>query len=175
MSFVRLLTVSRMRVYAAPFISQQTGVYTILSQAPHSFDCLYYSSRFHPEKQCTIDLIASLRQQAYDIYLQRVMSNQTLVNELSSPDGVTKFRASLESFPEGFPGDHSLVWASFIAASESYSPGDQRFFEQFLLRQYHRNGFGNILKGLELLKRIWARDVDVDWPALLPEPRVFIM
>lgn len=168
-----LRQIHKMRVYAAPFISQQAGVYTILSQAPHSFDCLYYSSRFHPEKQCTIDLIASLRQQAYDIYLQRVMLNQTPGNELSSADVVRKFRASLESFPKGFPGDHSLVWASFIAASESYTPDNQQFFEQFLLRQYHRNGFGNILKGLELLKRIWARDVN--WPALLPEPQVFIM
>lgn len=165
----------RMRVYAAPFISQQTGVSTILSQAPHSFDCLYYSSRFHPEKQYMIDLIASLRQQAYDIYLQRVLLSKPPGNELSSADVVTRFRASLEPFPEGFPGDHSLIWPSFIAASESCSPEDQQFFEQFLLKQYNRNGFGNILKGLELLKRIWARDVDVNWPALLPGPRVFIM
>lgn len=166
-----------MRVYAAPFISRQTGVCTILSQAQHSFDCLYYNSRLHPDQSCTLDLIANLRQQAYDIYLQRVLLDDPPSNQkpVSSADVVTKFRTSLESFPEGFPGDHSLVWASFIAASESHSPEDQHFFEQFLLRQYHRNGFGNILKGLELLRRIWARDVDVNWPALLPEPRVFIM
>ncbi|OJJ79401.1 uncharacterized protein ASPGLDRAFT_70122 [Aspergillus glaucus CBS 516.65] len=127
-----LRQIHKMRVYAAPFISQQTGVYTILSQAPHSFDCLYYSSRFHPDKH-------------------------------------------LEPFPEGFPGDHSLIWTSFITASESCSPEDQQFFKQFLLKQYYRNWFGDILKGLDLLKRIWARDVDVNWSALLPEPRVFIM
>lgn len=133
-----------MRVYAAPFISQQTGVYTIL----------YYSSRFHPEKQCTIYLIASLRQQAYDIYLRRALLNKPPGNELSSADVVTRFRPSLEPFPDGFPGDHTLIWASFIAASESCLPEDQRFFEQFLLKQYYRNGFGNILKGLDLLKMI---------------------
>ena len=101
-----------------------------------------------------IDLIANLRQYAYHIYLQRVLLDNPPGNELSLADVVTKFRASLEPFPERFPGDHSLIWASFIAASESCSPEGQQFFKQFLLKQYYRNGLGNILKGLDLLKRI---------------------
>lgn len=109
-----------------------------------------------------IYLVASLGQQAYDIYLQRVLLNKPPGNKLSSTDVVTRFRASFEPFLEGFPDVHSLIWAPFIAASESCSPEDQQFFEQFLLKQSCRNEVGNILKGLDLLKKIWARVVDVN-------------
>ena len=169
--FQRLLTQLRMRVFAGPFISPDVGVHALLSQAPQSFDCLRYYSRRHPDHSRTLDLIASVRQQACNIYLHRVSA---IGVGTASEDLIETFKMTLESFPEGSPGEHVLVWASFIAASESCRPDHQRFFVQFLERHYRRNRFANILQALKLLQRIWARNIHESWPALLPEPGVFI-
>lgn len=143
---------------------------TIMSNARQSFDCLRYNSSLNPEYSSMFDVIAGLRQQAFDIYLERTMPGSST----QSADRIERFKAVLETIPDGSPGDHTLVWPTFIVASESLVPEHRLFFQQFLERQFLRNGFSNILKGLALLARIWESD-DGAWPALLPEPRVFIM
>ena len=162
----------RMRVYAAPLLSQGDGVYAIMCQAQESFDCLHYYDRLYPKHSATFNLIADLRQQAFNIYLDRVLDGGT---STASTGVVDHFMETVQSFPEESPGEHVLVWPVFIAASESCSPEHHLFFEQFLERQYRRNGFVNILRALELLRRIWTRNDNEEWPALLPEPQVFIM
>lgn len=159
-------------MYAAPFISQEAGVDTILNAAQKSNDCLNYYHKLHPEHSEALTLIADLKQQAFDIYLYRAFS---IGPSPSFADLVDDFKTAIESFPAGSPGEHVLIWPSFIAASESISTEHREFFKEFLLRQYRQNGFQNILRALELLERIWARDKKDEWPALLPEPGVLIM
>ncbi|KAF9893551.1 hypothetical protein FE257_010863 [Aspergillus nanangensis] len=164
--------IRKLRVYAAPLLSPETGVYTILTHSQQSFDCLHHNSGLHPDLSSTFDLIANLRQQAYDIYLHRAL----LQSHSAWHSGqIEQFKLTLESLPEGTPGIHSLVWPTFIAASDSRLPEHRQFFQQFLEAQYLRNGFVNILSALQLLQRIWTCEYDGTWPALLPEPKVFIM
>ena len=146
-------------------------MHTILSNARQSFECLRYNSSLNPEYSSMFDVIAGLRQQAFDIYLERTMPGSSCTQ---SADGIERFKAALETIPDGSPGEHSLVWPTFIVASESCVPEQRLFFQRFLEKQFFRNGFSNILKGLALLARIWESD-DGAWPGLLPEPRVFIM
>lgn len=161
-----------MRVYAAPLLSQDQGLQAIMCQAKESFDCLHYYVGLHPEHTSAFSLLADLRQQAFNIYLNRVLTR----GETPQAAGlIDQFVSTIQSFPEGSPGENVLVWPVFIAASESISPEHQLFFTQFLERHYRRNGFGNILKALDLLKKIWSRDDAQNWPELLPEPQVFIM
>lgn len=142
-----------------------------MSNARQSFDCLRYNSSLNPEYSSMFDIIAGLRQEAFDIYLQRTMPGS---NYTQSTDRIERFKAVLETIPDGSPGEHALVWPTFIVASESCVPEQRLFFQRFLEKQFLRNGFSNILKGLALLARIWESD-DGAWPGLLPEPRVFIM
>ena len=144
---------------------------TILSNARQSFDCLRYNSSLNPDYSSMFDVIAGLRQEAFDIYLQRTMPGS---NYTQSTDMIERFKAVLETISDGSPGEHALVWPTFIVASESCVPEQRLFFQRFLKKQFLRNGFSNILKGLALLARIWESD-DGAWPGLLPEPRVFIM
>ncbi|KAF7563311.1 hypothetical protein G7046_g812 [Stylonectria norvegica] len=167
-----LRQIHKMRVYAAPLLSQDQGVQAMMSQAQESFECLHYYSRLHPKHSSTFNLLGSLRQQAFNIYLDRVLGGGLSTESTGSID---LFMETVKSFPEGSPGEHVLVWPVFIAASESNSLEHHVFFEHFLERQYQRNGFANILRALELLKKIWSRSDSQDWPALLPEPQVFIM
>ncbi|PLB46311.1 hypothetical protein P170DRAFT_449784 [Aspergillus steynii IBT 23096] len=164
--------IRKMRVYAAPLLSQEAGVQTILSSAQKSFDCLYFNSGLHPDHSSTFDLIVGLRQQAYDIYLQRAMLGRRNIRHV---DRIGRFIDTLQSLPDTAPGQHTLIWPSFIAASESCLPEHQLFFKQFLEKQYLLNGFSNILKALTLLERIWASENSDSWPSLLPESRVFVM
>ncbi|KAI9045149.1 Zn(II)2Cys6 transcription factor [Aspergillus affinis] len=164
--------IRKMRVYAAPLLSQEAGVQTILSSAQKSFDCLYFNSGLHPDHSSTFDLIVGLRQQAYDIYLQRAMLGRRSRRHV---ERIERFIDTLQSLPDDAPGQHTLVWPSFIAASESSIPEHQLFFKQFLEGQYHLNGFSNILKAIELLERIWTNNNGDTWPALLPESRLFVM
>ncbi|KAF7594252.1 hypothetical protein BBP40_009804 [Aspergillus hancockii] len=166
-----LRQIRKMRVYAAPLLSEEAGIYNVMSHAQESFDCLHYNGGLHPDHRLTFYLIAYLRQQAYDIYLQRALMGP---HGALHTDKIEQFKKTLELF-EGSPGDHSLVWSTFIAASESRTDEHRCFFKQFLEKQYRCNGFLNILKALKLLERIWARGSHTNWPALLPEPRVFIM
>lgn len=161
-----------MRVYAAPLLSQQTGVQTILSSAQKSFDCLYFNSGLHPDHSSTFELIVGLRQQAYDIYLQRAMLGH---GGRRHTERIGRFIDTVKSLPDAAPGQHTLVWPSFIAAAESCIPEHQLFFKEFLEKQYLLNGFSNILKALTLLQQIWTAENSDTWPSLLPQSRLFVM
>jgi hypothetical protein len=161
-----------MRVYAAPLLSQDAGLHAIIYHAQDSFDCLHYYDQLHPTQSPTFKVLADLRQQAFDIYLDRVLAGGS---GTASKRVLDRFIATVQSFTEGSLGENVLVWPVFIAALESCTSEHQKIFENFLRRQHQRNGFGNILRALELLKTIWSRKSNDDWPALLPEPQVFVM
>ncbi|KAE8378000.1 fungal-specific transcription factor domain-containing protein [Aspergillus bertholletiae] len=164
--------IRKMRIYAAPLLSVESGVQSIMAHAQESFGCLQYNSTPHPDHAITFKLIADLHQQAYDIYLQRALVG---LQDTLDVEKVEIFKRSMELFPDGSLGAHALVWPTFIAASESSKNEHRFFFQSFLERQYRHNGFLNLPKALHLLEQIWARSRDTHWPALLPEPRVFIM
>lgn len=161
-----------MRVYGAPFISQDAGTCTLIFEGQQGFDCLEYYRHLYPRYFDSFDRIASLRKQAYDIYLYRA----TLGDEgMPSTHLVENFKSTLEQIPEGSLGEHSLIWACFIAASESHLPEHQSFFDSYLMRQFSRNGFVNILRALDLLQIIRKKHQHENWTKLLPKPQVFIM
>ncbi|KOC17346.1 hypothetical protein AFLA70_297g001341 [Aspergillus flavus AF70] len=167
-----LRQIRKFRVYAAPLLSEEAGVRSIVAHAQESFDCLHYNGNLHPDHALTFYLNAYLRQQAYDIYLERATMGP---HGTLDPNKIEQFKETLGMFPEGSLGEHSLVWPTFIAASESLKDEHRLYFKQFLEKQYHRNGFLNLQQALKLLDKIWARSSYTNWPALLPEPRVFIM
>lgn len=172
-----------MRVYAAPLLSQDAGINAIVYHARESFDCLYYYHSLYPDHCSTFDLLADLRQQAFNMYLRRVLVAEggEAGDSPSSDELIESYQKNLESFPEGSFGEHVLVWPTFIAALECRTREQQSFFEQFLLRQYRRNKFMNILRALELLRKVWSEEAGreaengINWPALIPGMRVFIM
>ncbi|KAK2758399.1 hypothetical protein CKAH01_16840 [Colletotrichum kahawae] len=171
-----LRQIHKMRVYAAPLLSQEAGVDAIIYHGKESFDCLYYYHSLYPDYCSAFDHLADLRQQAFNIYLNRVLGLSTPGS--SSSELINVYQKSLESLPEGSVGEHCLVWPTFIAALECRDREQQSFFERFLLRQYHRNQFLNILKALELLGTLWDQTEsgsETNWPALIPSMRVFIM
>ncbi|KXH28480.1 hypothetical protein CSIM01_13834 [Colletotrichum simmondsii] len=158
-------------------LNQDAGKNAILYHSRESFDCLYYYHSLYPDHCATFDLIADIRQQAFNMYLCRVLTNDNETPLLTScVDAIETFQRSLEAFPEGALGEHILVWPTFIAALECHTSEQRLFFENFLLRQYHRNNFLNIPKALVFLRNIWSQDSGQScWPALIPELRVFIM
>lgn len=175
---------------AAPLVSLDGGLLEIICRAEDSFDCLQYYTRLHPQYADAFKVIMSLRTQAFNIYLQRALSQRASsdtgsrsTNEAASPPAAEKFEPdietflqTLESFPEGAPGEHVLVWSCYIAGSASRDPRHQEVLENFLERQYKRNGFANILRALDMLRYIWSKDFDSEnWPSMLPESRVFVM
>lgn len=161
-----------MRAYGAPFIGQVARRQVLDSQNRQSFDCLQYYGRLYSNHSHTFHRIASLKQQAYLIYLRRITPDGVAA---ASTDSIERFKSDLETFAEGSLGEHTLIWAAFIAASESHEPEHRHFFAQFLMRQYRRSRFVNISKALDLLKHIWSRSSNGDWTTLLPGPGVFIM
>ncbi|UPK91315.1 hypothetical protein LCI18_002250 [Fusarium solani-melongenae] len=165
--------IHKMRVYASPFISQDEGVSAVATQIRQSWadQQLYFHS--YPAHSRALGLISKLRDQAFQIYLNRASSVEGGVT--APADLISTFKQMLESFPEALPGEHVLVWPIFIAASESHDPDHQQFFTRLLEKQFRRNGFMNILKALESLRRIWARGTDENWTALLPEQPVLVM
>ncbi|KAF7557616.1 hypothetical protein G7Z17_g566 [Cylindrodendrum hubeiense] len=171
MSQFLLRQIRKLRVYAAPLLSQDAGLYTMMHRAQESFDCLDYYDKLHPKQSSMFKAIANIRQQAFNIYLDRVLAKGV---STASKGAVDRFITAIQAL-EGTPGEHVLIWPVLIAASESSTLEHQKVFEDFLDRQYRRNGFLNILKAVELLKKIWAPTTSEDWPALLPVPQVFIM
>ncbi|KAH7011062.1 fungal-specific transcription factor domain-containing protein [Ilyonectria destructans] len=167
-----LRQIHKMRVYAAPLLSMDQGVQAMLYQAEASFNCQHYYERLYPDHLPTFETITQIKQQAFNIYLDRILSGGMSTESLGL---IHHFIGLLRSIPEGSLGEHSLVWPVFIAAFESSIPEHQSVFEEFLERQHRRNGFANVIRALELLRKVWLRNSSSDWPALLPEPKVFIM
>ncbi|KAI6781929.1 uncharacterized protein J7T54_005139 [Emericellopsis cladophorae] len=165
-----LRQIRKMRVYAAPLLSPDAGLHAMTAQSAASFDCLTYYMHRYPQHAEKFFILADLRRQAFSIYIDRVLG-APWVNE----DRVDNFIETFGTFPRDAPGEHIVTWSSFIVASETRNPDSQEFFRAFLTRQFTRNGFGNIPRALDLLEAVWSAGGDVDWPALLPEPKVFIM
>ncbi|KAK7219844.1 hypothetical protein V2G26_007847 [Clonostachys chloroleuca] len=184
--------IRKMRVYAAPLLSPDTGLLEILCRAEESFDCLEYYKRLYPQHADVFGVIGSIRQQAYNIYLDRALKSCNSLDidpdkEFAEAEGsvevegddeplIEYFTQTLEAFPKDAPGEHCLVWPCYIVGSASRNPRHQAILEGYLERQYYRNGFANLLRAKEMLRYIWDRGADRDdWTALLPESRVFVM
>lgn len=177
----------RMRVYAAPLLSEQKGRETISSQIQmvQLFDCLNYCSWQHPEHSLTVSFVRDLVYQARDIYLEQVLlespsvpASPVIMESNNTPDSikrVQRFKETLEAFPHDSPGEQVLIWASFVAASGCVLDEHKAFFKDVFLRHYARSGFVNLLRALEYLQKIWARAPGERWTSLLPQARVFIM
>ena len=165
----------RMRIYAAPLLSQQAGLHAIISsQANQSFDCLRQHCRLYPEYAEAFHILEDLRHQAFNIYLDRILPQKS--SNADPDDAIEHFIQTVQSYPPDSPGQHVLIWPCFIAASASRKQVHRDFLQQFLTRQYRHNGFANLLRAMDLLLKIWSQEeAQQDWPALLPEPQVFIM
>lgn len=161
-----------MRVYASPLLGREAGVRVLSAQVEQDLDDLgYYSSRY-PGHSAALSCVGNLVQQAFRIYLQRVFAMPT---STTSTAMIEQFKTTLDSFPHGSPGEHSTVWATYIAASASQTQEHRDFFMNYLQKQQRRNGFQNIVRAMGHLRQIWERVDGTDWTALLPEPQVFIM
>ncbi|EXJ55454.1 hypothetical protein A1O7_08381 [Cladophialophora yegresii CBS 114405] len=171
--------IRKFRGYAAPFLSQERGV-TRLSltasggqEAADGWDCFKSYHALHPEYNQQMSLIYDLNQQACDIYVTRA---STGLNGLPSSEPVAKFIRTLEMLPPSSPGEHILVFAIFIVASESALREHQQYFTNVLLRHYQRNGFANILTALQYLKRSWNKQGTMqDWTERLPQMQVLVV
>lgn len=177
-----LRQVNKMRVYAAPLLCEQTGVQIISSRAQTAqlLDCLNHSVQQYPEQAVVSKQVTDLVDQARDIYLNQVFSELESSSSLGTSDigsirRVQRFKQTLQALPPDSPAHKVLVWATFVAASDCQLEEHKAFFEGVLMRHFARSGFGNVLKGLESLQRIWARDPRERWTSMLPEGKVLVM
>ncbi|KAM5347958.1 hypothetical protein ACJ41O_007782 [Fusarium nematophilum] len=174
--------IRKLRVYAAPLISEQSGVETLAAQAHwvHIFDCLNHCSQSQPEHAAAVSAITDIVQQAHDIYMRQAVSNSpgtpSANTMAASIYGIQRFIETVKAFPKDSQGQHVLIWATFIAGPDCILEEHKAFFEDMLLRHYARNGFYNVMKGLQHLRSIWARKCQGDkWTRLLPQAQVFLM
>ena len=174
-----------MRVYAAPLLSEESGL-EILSSPTHAiqlFDCLEHWSRQYPDHAVEVSFVMDLVQQARDIYLGQVQFRSTSLPSsiptaeeiFDSISRVQRFKETLEAFPHNSQGEQVLVWASFVAVSDCLLDEHRQFFESVFLKHHARSGFGNLLRGLEYLRKIWARSPGERWTSLLPQARILVM
>lgn len=88
---------------------------------------------------------------------------------------VQSFRATLDQLPVDYlVGSHTLVTSVFIAAFESVTNEDQRYFSEVLQKQYDRLGFANVLTALEYLKAYWEGQTSRDWVNLMTKYDVWV-
>lgn len=175
-------------MYAAPLLSEEGGR-EVLSSPVHAtqlFDCLETWSRQYPDRVTTVSFVKDIVQQARDIYLGQVQVRATLPpssipteSEIdASISRVQRFKETLEvlqTLPDNSRGDQVLVWATFVAASDCLLEEHKQFFEGVFMRHHARSGFGNLLRGLENLRKIWARSPGERWTSLLPQGRILVM
>ncbi|KAF4452454.1 hypothetical protein F53441_4734 [Fusarium austroafricanum] len=174
----------KIRVYAAPHLGEEMGLQMISSQArtDQLFGCLNHCLQLYPEHTPLFSQVADLVYQARDIYLQQVLSDQTsnffdldlIPANPKSVARVQRFIEALEKFPETSPVAHMLVWTTFVAASDAQLEEHKVYFENVLRRHHARSGFGNLLKGVEALKRLWGRKPGERWTTLLPQTKVLV-
>ncbi|CAG9989260.1 unnamed protein product [Clonostachys byssicola] len=172
----------KIRVYAAPLLNESRGIEFISSQTHKEqlFNSLTHRLLDYPEHSPTMMLVRDLVQQALDLYIAQFdyRTDDHASEELGNMTSIIRvqhFKETLEAFPQGAPGERVLVWACFIAASASILNEHKEFFEQILLRHQSRNGFINILEGLECLRRIWSRTSQERWTSLLAQVNVLVM
>ncbi|KAF4470556.1 acriflavine sensitivity control acr-2 [Fusarium albosuccineum] len=174
----------KLRVYAAPHLGEKTGIEMISSQARTAqlFGCLNHCIQQYPEHASVFSQVADLVYQARDIYLQQVTSDQTsaFFNFEPAPTNpgsvarVQRFIDTLERIPHTSPVEHMLIWTTFVAASDAQLDEHKAFFERVLRRHHARSGFGNLLKGIESLQKIWGRKPGERWTSLLPQVGVLV-
>lgn len=160
------------------------GLEMISSQArtDQLFGCLNHCLQLYPEHAPLFSQVADLVYQARDIYLQQVLSDQTtsffdldpVPTNPSSIARVQRFIETLGQIPHTSPIAHILIWTTFVAASDAQLDQHKTYFEDELRRHHARSGFGNLLKGIEALKRIWARKPGERWTTLLPLTKVLV-
>ncbi|KAH6691609.1 hypothetical protein F5X68DRAFT_252670 [Plectosphaerella plurivora] len=174
--------IHKMRVYAAPFLSEEEGIAVLSSKVytTYGLNCLRFCSQQQPGLAAAVPIIESLVQQACGIYLSQAvegpekgMTSQTE----DSTSRVQRFKDTLVSFPPGAPGEQVLIWATFVAASDCLLAEHQSFFRGVLRRLYEMIGFANLLKGIEQLEIIWQRRRHPGdrWTSMLPLSRAFVM
>lgn len=170
----------KLLTYAAPLLSEESGLAIMSSpdRRLEAFDCLNHCIRQHPEHEEAVSLVVDLISQAQDIYLNQFQQDHTLLahdQPLASVFRVQKFIDTVGRFPDDSPGEQVLVWASFIAASACVLDEHKSFFQGYLFQHYMRSGFLNLVKALEHLRLIWARNPAERWTRLLPRAGIFIM
>ncbi|XEV00971.1 hypothetical protein FSHL1_006258 [Fusarium sambucinum] len=174
----------KIRVYAAPHLGEEMGLQMISSQAQTDqlFGCLNHCLQLYPEHAPLFHQVADLVYQARDIYLQQVLSDQTtnffdldpIPANPSSIARVQRFIKTLGQIPQTSPIAHMLIWTTFVAASDAQLDEHKQYFEDILRIHHARSGFGNLLKGIESLKRIWGRKPGERWTTLLPLTKVLV-
>lgn len=174
--------VYRMRVYAAPFLSEEEGIAVLSSEmyTTYGLNCLRFCSQQQPGLSAAVPIIESLVQQACGIYLSQAVEGPENGRTLQTQDPtsrVQRYKDTLEQFPPGAPGEQVLIWATFVAASDCLLAEHQSFFRSVLWRLYEMIGFANLLKGIEQLEIIWRRRRRPGdrWTAMLPLSRAFVM
>ncbi|CAH0047367.1 unnamed protein product [Clonostachys solani] len=120
--------VQKMRVYAAPHISEVAGLETLTSQSQWDqyFDCVRYCSQSQSQGTVRVAAIVDVMQQAHDIYLQGLDSASWALDDekgraadTDPEDRIERFKITLERLPADGPGAHVLVWAIFLVAAAS--------------------------------------------------------
>ncbi|KAM0438710.1 hypothetical protein ACHAPT_001467 [Fusarium lateritium] len=174
----------KVQVYAAPHLGEKTGLEMISSQSrtDQLFGCLNHCIEQYPEHRALLSQFADLVYQARDIYLQQVLSDQTsaffnfepIPCNPGSVARLEKFIETLKRIPHTSPVEHMLIWTTFVAASDAQLDEHKAFFEKVLRRHHARSGFGNLLKGIESLKKLWSRKPGERWTSLLPQEKVLV-
>lgn len=171
-------------------LSEQAGLKVLSSQvwSAEVFSCLNSCFDQHPQHAVAVSYITELVNQAHDIYLQHATSDPQLSVFCKCLEGdsptttvsypvrrVQKFKDLIELFPHDSLGEQVLIWASFIAALGCVLVERKIFFENLFQRHYQHSGFLNLLRGLQLLRQIWARGTPRKWTTLVPQAKPFIM
>ncbi|RSM04960.1 hypothetical protein CDV31_009761 [Fusarium ambrosium] len=170
--------VAKIRLYAAPLLSEESGLAVVSSQehASRLFNCLTHHLSVYPEHSASFAFITDLVQQAINMYLTSSQLNAP--SALDIADSITRvehFKETLEAFPLGAPGEQVMVWASFVAAASCLLDEHMEFFEHVFMRHYMRSGFSNLVSGLEALRKIWSRKPDERWTLLMAGVHILVM
>lgn len=152
-------------------LAREKGELVMKSGLLPALECLRYTIETNPQHASELHVAEELISLAHTVYLARVATGS---NGIAAQPLVRLYRTTLERIPAESTVQHVLVWPTYIMASECTLPEDRDFFTKCLLDHHERNGFHNILEGINHLKRIWSRS-DEDWTTMLPEPRVFVM
>ncbi|KAF7560409.1 hypothetical protein G7046_g3748 [Stylonectria norvegica] len=109
---------------------------------------------------------------AITIYLHRVRSS---AQDEYIGRQVDLLRQILEKIDPTYPGAHVIVWPCFIGAAEADSTSHRIFFTGQLSHIWKTTGYGNVLKALDALPRIWERKGVERWTSALPQLSVVVM
>ncbi|KAF4972761.1 hypothetical protein FSARC_731 [Fusarium sarcochroum] len=165
--------VRKLKVYAAPLLSEDTGINVISSEAEvdKMFECLHHCQENNPQYSHSLGMVPDLVRQACEIYLNQVAFDSRAQSTpqvrarrvIESIRRVQHFVDTFEAFPENAPGKQVLVWACFVAASDCRLADHKEWFSNFFLSNYARSGFKNLTLGLDALRKVWARKPEERW------------